>query len=158
MLYILFRLCCGIITLISYCTGFTYEEVNSILFIYGEPIVIGLCNLFILFKSFNHKILCVFITLYNIFYLFVISKIFIHYIPYSLHNACVVAYKDLDTLGSITGFGYIGIKYIKSTHHSSRIPTTDSGAATFPIHLPLQGCWGFLHRLNPLKSNLHRFF
>lgn len=40
MLYILFRLCCGIITLISYCTGFTYEEVNSILFIYGEPIVI----------------------------------------------------------------------------------------------------------------------
>ena len=109
MLYILFRLCCGIITLISYCTGFTYEEVNSILFIYGEPIVIGLCNLFILFKSFNHKLLCVLITLYNIFYLFVISKIFIHYIPYSLHNACVVAYKDLETLGSITGFGYVGI-------------------------------------------------
>ncbi len=51
MLYILFRLCCGIITLISYCTGFTYEEVNSILFIYGEPIIIGLCNLFILFKK-----------------------------------------------------------------------------------------------------------
>lgn len=69
MLYILFRLCCGIITLISYCTGFTYEEVNSILFIYGEPIIIGLCNLFILFKSFNHKLLCVFITLYNFFFI-----------------------------------------------------------------------------------------
>lgn len=51
MLYILFRLCCGIITLISYCTGFTYEEVNSILFIYGEPIIIGLCNLFIYLKA-----------------------------------------------------------------------------------------------------------
>lgn len=108
-MYILFRLCCGIITLISYCTGFTYEEVNSILFIYGEPIIIGLCNLFILFKSFNHKFLWIFTTLYNIFYLFGVLNIFIRYIPYSLHNACVVAYKDLEILGSITGFGYIGI-------------------------------------------------
>ncbi|MCR4851994.1 MAG: hypothetical protein K5893_00195 [Prevotella sp.] len=51
MLYLLFRFCCGIITVISMLTGFTYEEVNTFLFIYVEPLILMATALYIPIKG-----------------------------------------------------------------------------------------------------------
>ena len=101
---IIFYACCAIIRAIALITGFTYEEVNTILFIITEPTIILITGLVILFRHLNWAT-----VLLNLIYIFIYIKIETFYAAYSLHDACVQAYSDLRFLGDITGIGYIGI-------------------------------------------------
>lgn len=113
---ILFKICCGIIYLISLITGFTYEEVNTILFIYGEPLILIITSFFITLISLIYfkqhiieKIIFCLSIPYNTIMWLLTFLLWNYYQSLSLHEACVQAYKDLDYIGQITGMGYVNI-------------------------------------------------
>ena len=114
MLEFIFRVCCGIIYAISYLTGYSYEVVNTFLFIYLEPVILlisgWLITVFAIkyFKAstFN-KIVFLLSIVYNSVITIVIAAIWKHYLQFNMDMACQRAYIDLDTIGRITGLGYI---------------------------------------------------
>ena len=115
MLELLFRLCCGIITAISYVTGYSYEVVNTFLFIYLEPFILLVTGCMITYFGFkyrksivNKRILGLSI-IYNAVFFVIIGSIWKFYAQFNMQTACERAYIDLDTLGRITGLGYINI-------------------------------------------------
>lgn len=115
MLSLLFKLCCGIIILISYLTGYSYEVVNTFLFIYLEPLILLISGWLITYyaikyrKTLFNKITLGLSIIYNSVITVIIGSIWKFYSNFSMQVACERAYIDLDTLGRITGLGYINI-------------------------------------------------
>ena len=115
MLGLLFRLCCGIITAISYVTGYSYEEVNTFLFIYLEPFILLVTGCMITYygikyrKSIVNKIILGLSIIYNTVFIVIIGSIWRFYSQFDMQTACERAYIDLDTLGRITGLGYVNV-------------------------------------------------
>ena len=115
MLELLFRLCCGIISAISNVTGYSYEVVNTFLFIYLEPLILLVSGWLITyfgikyFKSTFNKIVLVLSIVYNKIFTSVIGLIWNLYAQFDMQTACERAYIDLDTLGKLTGLGYVNI-------------------------------------------------
>ncbi len=115
-MYILFRICCGIIYVISLVTGLTYEEVNTVLFIYAEPAIVvltslavSLISLIYIRRSWLHKLVFVISIPYNMVALLCVKILWMYYSEYTLQTACEQAYKDLELLGQQTGVGYVNI-------------------------------------------------
>ena len=118
MLELVFRLCCGIITAISYLTGYSYEVINTFLFIYLEPLILIVTGCMITYfgikyrKSITNKIILGLSVIYNAIIIVIIGAIWKHYSQFDMQTACERAYIDLDTLGRITGLGYINVNLL----------------------------------------------
>lgn len=102
-MYILFLICCEIIRQISYITGYTYEELNTFLFLYTQPIILISTGFMAFIKE--GKTLLRYIIFIPQFLIFTI--IVLRYWTTTAHNACLIAYNDLELLGQITGLGYV---------------------------------------------------
>ena len=110
---VLFYLCCAIMQVVAWTFGVTYEAANSICFIYLEPAILTLtatiAAAFLVFKL-KPKILWIpLAVIYLVPYYASCFVIWSHYYPLGLDGACRLAYKDLETLGNLTGVGYIAI-------------------------------------------------
>ena len=108
-MYIFFRLCCGIVTLISMIFGITYEETNTYLFIYGEPLLLLLLLTSIAFIFSKRRLLSFFIGCYELCTFMVVWN---HYKSYSAHNACIQAYSDLEKFGELVNLDYISVNIL----------------------------------------------
>lgn len=113
---IIFKICCGIIYAISLVTGFSYEIINTFLFIYLEPLILVVSGWMITaygIKHFKHdtfiKVVLPLSIIYNVCLTTAAVSIWRHYSQFSMQIACERAYIDLDTLGRITGLGYVNI-------------------------------------------------
>lgn len=114
---IIFQICVGIMHVVSFITGHTYEEVNSIIFLYFQPILLLALSIIMLamslfwFKRLN--IFIPFISALNFSINFMVTFYVVdRYSSYTLHQACLKAYKDLDVLGQITTIGYVNINIL----------------------------------------------
>ena len=110
---VLFYVCCAIMQVVAWVFGITYEAANSICFIYLEPAIVTLtatiAALCMVFKL-KPKILWTLLSaIYLVPYYASCFMIWSHYYPLGLDGACRLAYKDLETLGNLTGVGYIAI-------------------------------------------------
>ena len=113
MSIIIFYICCAIMQVVAWVFGVTYEVANSVCFIYMEPAIITLtatiAALFMMYKL-KPKILWIPLSIiYLVPYYASCVVIWSHYYPLGLDGACRLAYKDLETLGNLTGVGYIAI-------------------------------------------------
>ena len=115
---IIFQICCEIVRVLSGVFCVTYEEMNTILFIYVQPILIlisfAIVVSVILAKLFKHiSILKLFlIALFGMggfIYSLTTFAVWNQYSALSLHDTCVLAYDDLKAPGGMTGMGYVGI-------------------------------------------------
>lgn len=115
---IIFQICCGIITVLAYIFGTTYEEMNTYLFIYAQPAILllsfGVVIGVVLFKlvrrfSFLKTFLLFLFGFLGLGYLAPTLYVWKRYSTFSAHDACVLAYDDLAYLGEITSLGYVGI-------------------------------------------------
>lgn len=110
---VLFYLCCTIMQVVAWVFGITYEAANSICFIYLEPAIVTLTATiaaFCLMCKLKPKILWTLLSaIYLVPYYASCYMIWRHYYPLGLDGACRLAYKDLETLGNLTGVGYIAI-------------------------------------------------
>ena len=115
---IIFQICCEILRALSGVFGFTYEEMNTILFIYVQPILIlisfAIVISVILAKLFKHvSILKLFLIVLfgmgGLMYSLTTFVVWNRYSALSLHDTCVLAYDDLKAPGGMTGMGYVGI-------------------------------------------------
>lgn len=116
----IFQICCDIIRALSNFWGITYEEMNTYLFIYAQPIL-SILSFVTTISIITSKLLKK-VSMLNLFNLvlfgmgglvytittFVVWK---RYSVLSAHDTCILAYKDLETLGKMTGMGYIGINF-----------------------------------------------
>ena len=114
MLDFLFQLCCILVYCIAYLTGYSYEVVNTFLFIYLEPAILLITGWLITIfgiKYFKTSIVSKIILFpsiaYNLVISIVIAAIWKHYLQFNMDIACQRAYIDLDTIVRITGLGYI---------------------------------------------------
>ena len=119
MMEIIFYLCCGLIRVVSYLTGYSYEEVNTFLFIYLQPAILMVSGWLITvfaIKYYSHSTFNKFALLispvYNLAFTIVVAAIWKHYLQFNMQAACERAYIDLDTLGRITGLGYVNINIL----------------------------------------------
>ena len=113
MSIIIFYICCAIMQVVAWVFGVTYEVANSVCFIYMEPAIITLtatiAALFMMYKL-KPKILWIPLSIiYLVPYYASCVVIWSHYYPLGLDGACRLAYKDLETLGNLTGVGYVAI-------------------------------------------------
>ena len=115
---LIFEICVGIIRAFAFVTGSTYEEANTYLFIYLQPALLVLSALFVFgasaillyrYFSWKHFVLFSFFGMSLLGHVMMAGMVWQHYMPYSTHDACVQAYKDLAMMGEATGLGYIGI-------------------------------------------------
>lgn len=110
---ILFYLCCAIMQVVAWIFGVTYEAANSICFIYLEPAILTFAAtvaVIYMVHKLKPKILWIFLSvIYLMPYYTSCFVIWSHYYPLGLDGACRLAYKDLETLGNLTGVGYIAI-------------------------------------------------
>ena len=107
-MYLFFRLCCGIVTLISMIFGITYEETNTYLFIYGEPAFLLLLTI-VAFLFSKRKLLCFFIGCFELCTAMVVWN---HYRLFTPHQACVQAYSDLEKFGELVDLDYISVNIL----------------------------------------------
>ena len=110
---IIFYICCAIMQVVAWMFGVTYEAANSVCFIYLEPALVTLtamiAALFMMYKL-KPKIIWIPLSIiYLVPYYITCFVIWSHYYPLGLDGACRLAYKDLETLGNLTGVGYIAI-------------------------------------------------
>ena len=114
----IFQICCNIIRYLSDIFGITYEELNTYLFIYIEPllvmisfaIVIGIIITKLLKKaSILTFLLLAFFGIGGLVYMAATLFVWKRYSVLSAHDTCVMAYNDLETLGKTTGMCYVGI-------------------------------------------------
>jgi len=103
----IFYFCCDVVRYIAAAMGLTYEQVNTILFIYGEPLILCLSALLVAVVARKW-----YAALYPASYALATFPLWNHYYPMGLHGACVQAYKDLEVLGSVTGLGYIKVNIL----------------------------------------------
>lgn len=101
--------------------GCTYEEMNTILFLYGQPIILAVVcciSLGYICYSFVRKY-----TLVKLIYLIVYSGILYAHVPLirwfdktywrmDMHTACEVCIKDMYAFGGGTQNGYIWVNII----------------------------------------------
>ncbi len=110
---VLFYLCCAIMQVVAWIFGVTYEAANSICFIYLEPAILTFTATIaaaIIVSKLKPKILWIpLAVIYLVPYYVSCFVIWSHYYPLGLDGACRLAYKDLETLGNLTGVGYIAI-------------------------------------------------
>lgn len=115
---VVFEACCKIINFLSISFHTTYEEMNTYLFIYTQPIIIiisfGIVISILFYKLLKKKstpiiLLLLFFGILGFIYTQITLAVWKRYSVLSAHNTCIKAYKDLDILGEITGMGYVGI-------------------------------------------------
>lgn len=110
---ILFYICCAVMQVVAWVFGVTYEAANSVCFIYLEPAIVTLTATIAalcMVCKLKPKILWIpAAAIYSAPYYAVCFMIWSHYYPLGLDGACLMAYKDLETLGNVTGVGYIAI-------------------------------------------------
>lgn len=114
----IFQICCDVIRVFSSFFGTSYEEMNTILFIYLQPslllasfvIVVGIISFKLLKELSIFKLfLLVLFGAGGLIYATATIVIWKRYSLLSMHDTCVLAYDDLETLGEISGMGYIGV-------------------------------------------------
>ncbi|GEM_PF-979387 len=114
----IFQICCDIIRALSYTFGITYEEMNTYLFIYAQPMILIISFVIVIgtiLSKLLKKVSILKIFLLGLFgtagFLYTLATLAVwkRYSVLSAHDTCVLSYKDLETLGKITGLGYIGI-------------------------------------------------
>ncbi|MBP3227857.1 MAG: hypothetical protein J6M53_03615 [Bacteroidaceae bacterium] len=116
----LFKFCCGVMEVIAVLSGRTYEEVNSIAFIYAEPAIVtftaALPLLYLIYRLYRRRTPTRFAltgaaAVYFLPHAFGLMKLWQHY-DMSLQAACELAYKDLEWLGETTGLGYQAVNIL----------------------------------------------
>ena len=110
---ILFYLCCAIMQVVAWIFGVTYEEANSVCFLYLEPAIVTLTATVaaccVMYKSKPRILWIPLAVIYLIPYYAGCFVLWSRYFPLGLDNACRLAYKDLEYMGNLTGVGYIAI-------------------------------------------------
>lgn len=116
----LFRFCCGVMEVVAVLSGYTYEEVNSITFLYLQPTLLtftaALPMLLMIYKLWRQRTpkrfaLTAATVLWFLPFAFGTLKLWRHY-DMSLQSACELAYKDLAWLGDVTGLGYQAVNLL----------------------------------------------
>ena len=112
---LLFKTCSAIVWVMAHLLGMTYQELNTVLFIYAEPSVLLftalLLPLYMAYKVWKRPTgwrVAIFVLSFAYAVPFVIAcrKLWTHY-SLSLHDNFVLAYQDLNHAAETTGLGYI---------------------------------------------------
>jgi len=110
---IVFYLCCGIMQVVAWAFGVTYEAANTVCFIYLEPAIVTLTATitacYVACKLRPRLLWTLLAAIYLMPYYIGCFVIWSRYYPLGLDNACRLAYKDLEVLGNVTGVGYIAV-------------------------------------------------
>ena len=112
---LLFKICSAIVWVMAHLLGMTYEELNTVLFIYAEPAVLLftalLLPIYMAYKVWKKAtVLRIIVFVLSLAYVtpFIIAcrKLWTQY-NLSLHDNFVLAYQDLNHAAETTGLGYI---------------------------------------------------
>lgn len=112
---LLFKICSAIVWVMAHLLGMTYEELNTVLFIYAEPAVLLftalLLPIYMAYKVWKKAtvwriIVFVLSLAYVTPFIIACRKLWTHY-NLSLHDNFVLAYQDLNHAAETTGLGYI---------------------------------------------------
>lgn len=112
---LLFKICSAIVWVMAHLLGMTYEELNTVLFIYAEPAVLLftalLLPLYMAYKIWRRPTgwrITIFVLslVYAVPFVVACRKLWTHY-SLSLHDNFVLAYQDLNRASETIGLGYV---------------------------------------------------